>query len=76
MIKKLVIVIGLYGYFYSLIMKVAHYYNWHYAPPLYPEGDTQLWCRWCGFQATIKKAERLESIGSGSHIPQQPKLKQ
>ena len=42
---------------YRLVMKVAHYYNWHYAPPIYPEGDTQLWCQWCGFRQTIRRAE-------------------
>ena len=35
-------------------MKFSHRYNWHYAPPIYPDGDTHLWCKWCGFQQTIK----------------------
>ena len=43
------------GWMYRLIMRIAHRYNWHYAPPIYPDGDTQLWCQWCGFRATIKK---------------------
>ncbi len=43
------------GKLYRLIMKIAHKYNWHYAPPIYPDGDTQLWCKWCGFRQTIKK---------------------
>jgi len=43
------------GYFYRLIMRIAHKFNWHYAPPIYPEGDTQLWCQWCGFRQTIKR---------------------
>ena len=34
-------------------MRLAHRFNWHYAPPIYPEGDTQLWCKWCGFRETI-----------------------
>lgn len=33
---------------YRLIMRVAHRYNWHYAPPAYPEGDMVLRCSWCG----------------------------
>lgn len=41
---------------YSTIMKIAHKYNWHYAPPIYPDGDTHLWCQWCGFRQTVKKA--------------------
>ena len=44
------------GFFYRLIMRFAHRFNWHYAPPIYPEGDTQLWCKWCGFRQTIKRA--------------------
>lgn len=44
------------GTIYRLIMRLAHRYNWHYAPPIYPEGDTQLWCKWCGFRQTIKKS--------------------
>ena len=43
------------GFFYRLIMRFAHKYNWHYAPPIYPDGDTQLWCKWCGFRETIKR---------------------
>ena len=42
------------GFLYRLVMRIAHRYNWHYAPPIYPEGDTQLWCQWCGFRQTIQ----------------------
>ena len=45
------------GLLYRLIMKIAHRFNWHYAPPIYPDGDTQLWCKWCGFRQTIKRKE-------------------
>jgi hypothetical protein len=40
---------------YRIIMKISHKYHWHYAPPIYPEGDTVLWCKWCGFRDTIKR---------------------
>lgn len=43
------------GCAYRFIMRIAHKYNWHYAPPIYPEGDTQLWCKWCGFRETIHR---------------------
>lgn len=43
---------------YRLIMRIAHKYNWHYAPPIYPEGDTMLWCKWCGFRQVIKYKEK------------------
>lgn len=45
----------MYGLFYRPIMRVAHKFNWHYAPPIYPDGDTQLWCKWCGFRQTVKR---------------------
>lgn len=38
-------------------MKLAHKYNWHYAPPIYPDGDTMLWCKWCGFREVVCKQE-------------------
>ena len=44
-------------FLYRLIMRVAHRYYWHHAPPVYLEGDTQLWCKWCGFRQTIKRAQ-------------------
>lgn len=47
---------------YRLIMKIAHKYHWHYAPPIYPDGETQLWCKWCGFRETISKNKGLKGI--------------
>lgn len=41
---------------YRPLMKLAHRYHWHYAPPSYPDGDTHLWCQWCGFRQTIARA--------------------
>ena len=43
-------------------MRIAHRFNWHYAPPIYPNGDTQLWCKWCGFRQTIRRAKPIEQI--------------
>ncbi|MHA1867545.1 MAG: hypothetical protein ACTSXD_05715 [Candidatus Heimdallarchaeaceae archaeon] len=58
----------MYGVFYRLIMKIAHRYHWHYAPPSYPDGDTQLWCKWCGFRQTVKhKSQSNQSF----HIDRQ-----
>jgi len=45
------------GPLYRWIMRFAHKHNWHYAPPVYPDGDTQLWCQWCGFRQTIKRRD-------------------
>ncbi|MCZ6897685.1 MAG: hypothetical protein O7D95_03100 [Betaproteobacteria bacterium] len=53
-------------------MKVAHYYHWHYAPPIYPEGDKQLWCQWCGFRQTvIKKEDAFRWINPKTQYPEQ-----
>ena len=48
------------GYIYRLVMIIAHKYNWHYAPPIYPENDVQLWCKWCGFRQTIKRGKYMD----------------
>ena len=53
---------SLRGRVYRLVMKIAHKYNWHYAPPIYPDGDTHLWCQWCGFRQTIKVRDRSRDI--------------
>lgn len=50
------------GFIYRLIMKFAHKFNWHHAPPIYPDGDTLLWCEWCGFRAIIKLGPKREYI--------------
>jgi len=61
------------GFFYRLIMRLAHRFNWHYAPPIYPENDVQLWCKWCGFRQTIHRGPpsisgkgALEESGKGA----------
>ena len=50
----------IYGIIYRTIMKIAHHYNWHYAPPigpLQPGNDMQLWCQWCGLRETYNKRQ-------------------
>ena len=34
--------ISIKWWLYPKIMRVAHHYHWHYAPPIYPENDVQL----------------------------------
>ena len=46
---------------YRIVMRIAHYFNWHYAPPIYPDGDTVLWCKWCGMRDIIKKGKLVNS---------------
>jgi len=60
------------GYVYRATMRIAHKFNWHYAPPIHLGDNTQLWCQWCGFRQTIKEktpeeldkeaCERLKSL--------------
>jgi hypothetical protein len=42
---------------YRFVMRIAHRLNWHYAPPCYPDGDTLLWCHWCGFRAVVRRKD-------------------
>jgi hypothetical protein len=50
------------GFLYRVIMRIAHRYHWHYAPPIYPDGDTMLWCKWCGMRDVISRASRDTSM--------------
>lgn len=50
------------GWLYRAVMRIAHRFHWHYAPPIYPEGDTQLWCKWCGFRQTVSRREKISDI--------------
>lgn len=45
------------GMLYRLTMRVAHRFHWHYAPPIYPDGDTVFWCQWCGLRMVMKRAK-------------------
>lgn len=40
---------------YRAVMRFAHWFNWHYMPPTYPDGDTMLWCKWCGVRDVVKR---------------------
>lgn len=48
---------------YRWLMKLAHRHNWHHMKPCYPEGDTMLWCHWCGIRiVTKRKGEALAKL--------------
>lgn len=41
---------------YRHIMKLSHYFGWHYAPirgPVMPGGEMYRWCQWCGLRGTV-----------------------
>ena len=42
------------AFLYQNTQKILHKLNLHYMPPIYPEGDMQYWCKWCGIRFTIK----------------------
>ena len=43
------------GRVYRAIMRLAHRFNWHYMPPSHPDGDTMLWCHWCGIRIVTER---------------------
>lgn len=49
------------GYYiaYRFVMRLAHRFNWHYMPPSYPDGDTMIWCHWCGARYVVKRARTV-----------------
>ena len=63
-----------YRFLYRPLMKLAHRYNWHYAPVIGPfeDGSTQRWCKWCGFRQSTPKPtafivnDALREIGRAS----------
>jgi hypothetical protein len=46
------------GYFYRLVMKLSHKFNWHHMKVCHPDGDTLLWCHWCGARCVIARRNR------------------
>lgn len=44
-----------YRTLYRPVMRLAHRFHWHYAPPCYPDGDTLLRCAWCGLTYFAKR---------------------
>ena len=40
-----------YRTLYRPLMRLAHRFNWHYAPiTTMANGDTHQWCKWCGLR--------------------------
>jgi hypothetical protein len=57
-------VVYVYYAIYRRVMRIAHRYHWHYMEPCYPDGDTMLWCHWCGIRIVTKRRERSD-VGDG-----------
>ena len=47
----------IYGYFYRLLMRLSHRFNWHHMKPNphLEKGKIHLWCYWCGARAVLIK---------------------
>jgi hypothetical protein len=47
-----VMTIPFYGWFYRMLMRLAHRYDWYHARVCGPfeDGRYQRWCRWCGLR--------------------------
>ncbi len=45
---------------YRHLMRLTHYFGWHYAPVRgpYPDGTSQRWCRWCGLRGSVFNASK------------------
>jgi hypothetical protein len=39
---------------YRWFMRLAHKHGWHHMTELYPDGDTMLYCSWCGIRIVTK----------------------
>lgn len=42
-------------YFYRWFMSFAHRHGWHKMDEFRPDGDTLLWCQWCGLRVVTKR---------------------
>lgn len=44
-----------YRFIYRHLMRLAHRYNWHYAPIIGPmdDGKRFRWCHWCGMRSEV-----------------------
>ena len=44
-----------YRFLYRRVMRLAHQFNWHYAPIIGPfeDGTRMRWCHWCGMRDKV-----------------------
>ena len=42
-------------YLYRWFMSFAHRHGWHKMDEFHPDGDTLLWCQWCGLRVVTKR---------------------
>jgi len=58
----------IYGFFYGSMMRLAHRFNWHYAPAIGPLEDStpkyqkyMRWCKWCGMRDTFYRIPAVDA---------------
>jgi hypothetical protein len=58
----------IYGYFYRLLMRLSHRFNWHHMKPNphLEHGKIHLWCHWCGIRSVKTNIEEVISIRKAS----------
>jgi len=49
----------MYYLLYRSLMKLLHKFHLHYAPPVYPMGDTMLWRKWCGLRYQVPSGKNI-----------------
>jgi hypothetical protein len=51
----------IYGYFYRLLMRLSHRFNWHHMKPNphLEHGKVHLWCHWCGIRSVKTNIEEV-----------------
>lgn len=52
-------------WFYRWIMIFAHRHGWHKMDECYPNGDTMLWCHWCGLRVVTKRHLTTGAVDGG-----------
>lgn len=50
---------------YRPLMRLMHRHDLHYAPACHPDGDTLLWCQWCGLRYRVPPQTSL--LNSDDH---------
>lgn len=68
-VRRLIMRYWLYRWF----MEFAHRHGWHKMDEFHPEGDTLLWCQWCGLRVVTKRhlTQRAQDVcpAGGKHDP-------
>lgn len=61
--------------FYRHIMRLSHYFGWHYAPLKgpFPGGNYYRWCQWCGLRGDVYTEGPLKRIDAAGERQEEEK---